>query len=174
MKLTCTTKQKGQFMQVEHKWCDALSKNKLKLYRLCNFWEKVHSPFYMTLYNLPRGLHLNNIFSQAFKVGVPKLFWNFNHLYLSQIKPIWKHTKTIYYKLQKYLSNNVWHALIKAHLTLTLKGFVVKNQISTLLDYNSCILGLNEQCGLSQFDSQPFFLSQLMHFKFKQTNVKTL
>lgn len=32
-------------MQVEHKWYNALSKDKLKFYRARNFWEKASLPF---------------------------------------------------------------------------------------------------------------------------------
>jgi hypothetical protein len=146
--------------------------------KLATFGRRHHSLPCRTFHDSPWGLHSNNIFSQAFQVGVPKfellLFWNHNHLYLYQIKHVWKHTKAIYYNLQKYLSNNVWHVLVRPHLTPASKGFVVKNQISTLLYHNSCFSSLNEQCGLSQFDSQPFFWSQLMHFKFKQTMWKNL
>jgi len=55
-------------------------------------------------------------------------------------KPCLEHAKAIFYNLQKDLSNNVFHASIKVHLTLILNGFVLENQISN-------------------FDSQLFFLS---------------
>jgi len=96
-------------MQIKHKWCDAFSKNKFKLYKMRNFLEKAsiiqyeinlhnqtkkcnscklntsgvmhlirtnsniikrttfgrryHSFPYKTFYDLPQGLHSNNIFS---------------------------------------------------------------------------------------------------------------
>ncbi len=57
----------------------------------------------------------------------------------------------IAYSPKKDLSNGVLHAPIRVHLTPALKRFVVKSQIPNLtislsFDYNSCILGLNEQC----------------------------
>jgi hypothetical protein len=71
-----------------------------------------------------------------------------------------EHAKEIFDKPQKDLFNNVLHASIGDHLTLTLRGFVVRNQISNLtldssFDHNSCILGLNEQCkGISSYTLQ--------------------
>ncbi len=61
-------------------------------------------------------------------------------------------TKEMSYNLQKYISNGVFHTPIKAHLTPSLKGFMVKSQIPSLthdlsFDHNLCILGVNEQCG---------------------------
>jgi hypothetical protein len=61
------------------------------------------------------------------------------------------HVKAISYNPQKDLSNGVSHTLIGTHLTLTLKGFVIKNEILNLtpnlsFDHNSCISILNEQC----------------------------
>ncbi len=57
----------------------------------------------------------------------------------------------IFYIPQNDFSNGVLHALIRDHLTPTLKGFVLESQIPNLtpnhsFDHNSCILGLNEQC----------------------------
>jgi hypothetical protein len=56
----------------------------------------------------------------------------------------------IYYSPQKDLFNNLLHAQISNLLTLALRWFVVKNQISNLtpnlsFDHNSCISYLNEQ-----------------------------
>jgi hypothetical protein len=61
------------------------------------------------------------------------------------------HPRGIFYRPQKYLSNNVLHILIRDHLTPALTRFVVGNQIPNLIfdpsfDHNSCISSLNEGC----------------------------
>ncbi len=76
---------------------------------------------------------------------VPKL-WTF--IFFSN-QTCFEHVMAITYSLQKNISNNLLHALIRDHLTPTLKGFVVKNQIPNLtpdpsFDHNSCISSLNE------------------------------
>jgi hypothetical protein len=63
---------------------------------------------------------------------------------------ILNHARALYDSLQKDISNGVSHVLIRNHLTLILKGFVVESQILNLVpdpsfDHNSCILGLSEQ-----------------------------
>jgi hypothetical protein len=60
-----------------------------------------------------------------------------------------ENSRVISYSPQKDISNGVYHAPIRAHLTLDFKGFVVKSQIlnSTLalsFDHNSCKLNLND------------------------------
>jgi hypothetical protein len=62
-----------------------------------------------------------------------------------------EHAKEIFYSSQRNIFNGVWHTSIKAYLALALKGFVVGSEIFNLtfdpsFDYNSCILGLNDQC----------------------------
>jgi hypothetical protein len=46
MKSTYTTKEKMQFVQVEHKWCDRLNRDnfKHKFYTTCNLWEEAQLP----------------------------------------------------------------------------------------------------------------------------------
>jgi hypothetical protein len=46
MKSTCTTKKRGQLMQIEWKWCDRLSRDDLKhkLYIAHNLWEEAPFP----------------------------------------------------------------------------------------------------------------------------------
>jgi hypothetical protein len=74
-----------------------------------------------------------------------------------------EHVNAISHSLQKYIFNDVLQVLIKDHLTLTIRGFVIISQISNLaLDlsfyHNSWILGLNEQCkgALGIYTSRPF------------------
>jgi hypothetical protein len=47
MRSTCTTKKRGQLVQVEWKWCDGLSKDNLKhkLYTTYNLCEETPLPF---------------------------------------------------------------------------------------------------------------------------------
>ncbi len=152
MKLIYKTKKRRRLMQVERKWCGKLSRDNLKhkLYTTRKlFKRKHHSPPYGILYDSPRELHPNGIFF----LGLPKLglilSQGFEHAYLPQINFL-EHARALYYGLQKDLSNDVLHALIGNHSTLTLRGFVVGNQIPNLtpilsFDHNSCISYLNEQ-----------------------------
>jgi hypothetical protein len=62
-----------------------------------------------------------------------------------------ENSREISYSPQKNLFNDALHAPIETHLTPTFKGFMVGSQILNLIhapsfDYNSCKLGLNEQC----------------------------
>jgi hypothetical protein len=55
-----------------------------------------------------------------------------------------EHARAIFYSFQKDIFNGVLQAPIRAHLALTLKGFVVGSQILNLtlnlsFDHNSCI-----------------------------------
>ncbi len=104
--------------------------------RPITFGKRHHSPFYNILCDFLQGLHSNGIFSLDSQVGVPKLglllFQNFGHSYFSSNQAYLNHARAIYYSPQKYFSNNVWHVLIGVHLTFTLKGFVVGNQIFNL------------------------------------------
>jgi hypothetical protein len=92
-------------------------------------------------------------FSLDSQMGVPKLrlllSQSFRHSYLPQINFL-LHARALCYSPQKDLSNNVSHALTGDHSTLTLRGFVVGNQVHNLVpilsfDHNSCISYLNEQ-----------------------------
>ncbi len=83
------------------------------------------------------------------KIGtivVPKL-WT---LISSPNQAFLEHARAISYSPQKYFSKGVFHAPIRKHLTLVLRGFVVGSRIFNLtpnlfLDHHSCILSLNEQ-----------------------------
>jgi hypothetical protein len=46
MKSTCTTKERKQLVQFEHKWCNGLSKDNLKhkIYMTHNLWEEAPLP----------------------------------------------------------------------------------------------------------------------------------
>jgi hypothetical protein len=46
IKSTYTTEERGQLVQIKHKWCNWLNKNNLKhkLYMACNFWEEAPLP----------------------------------------------------------------------------------------------------------------------------------
>jgi hypothetical protein len=77
------------------------------------------------------------------KIGtfiVPKLW-----VFISSSKQMrLEHVRAIFYIPQNDISNGVLHALIRTHLTLALKGFVVKSQILNLIpnhsfDHSSCI-----------------------------------
>jgi hypothetical protein len=100
------------------------------------FGKRHHSLPYNILCDFLQRLHSNEIFSLDSQVGVPKLglllFQNFGHSYFSSNQTYLDHSRAIYYSPQKYLSNNVWHILIGVHLTFTLKGIVVGNQIFNL------------------------------------------
>ncbi len=97
MKLTYTTKQRGQIMQVGHKWYGGLNRNnlKFKLYTTCNLWEK--APLLSLKYTLWLFIEATSkwhFFSWHSQVGIPKLVWlllsqNFGYLYISQIKHVW-------------------------------------------------------------------------------------
>jgi hypothetical protein len=83
--------------------------------------------------------------------------------FFPQMKSFFDNVKQISYSLQKYLSNDVWHASIKPHLTLAFKEFVVKNQNFNLTHalsfyHYSYKSGLNEQYEgtLSTYTSRPF------------------
>jgi hypothetical protein len=52
MKSTCTTNKRRQLVEVEHKWCNGLSRDNLKhkLYTTHNLWEEAPFPsLYYTL-----------------------------------------------------------------------------------------------------------------------------
>jgi hypothetical protein len=75
-------------------------------------------------------------------------FWTF--VFFSN-QDNFEHARTIFYNFQKYFFDDVWHAPIRAHFTLVLKGFVIKGQIPILtsnpsFNHNSCISSINEQC----------------------------
>ncbi len=53
------------------------------------------------------------------------------HIFFKSIF-FFENVKAIIYNPQNDLSNNVLHALIRAHLTHAFKGFMVKSQISNL------------------------------------------
>ncbi len=89
---TCTTKKKGQLVQIKWKMCNGFNEDnfKHKLHMAHNLWEEAPFPsLYYTLC-LPWGLHPNVIFPQYSQVEVPKLglllSQNFECSYLFQIK----------------------------------------------------------------------------------------
>jgi len=97
--------------------------------------------------------------SQNSDFAIPK-FWMFIYL-LNQT--FFEHVMTRTYSFRKYFSIDVLQVLIKHHLTLNLRGFMVKSQILNLtpspyFDHNSCISSLNEQCKgiLGIYTSRPF------------------
>ncbi len=170
MKSTCTTKKREQLVQVEWKWCDKINKNNLKhkLYTTRNLWEEAPPPSLQYILCLSVGMTSKCDFSLGFPSGSPKIgtlaipklqtFISFSNQVC-----FFGNAMAMPYSLQKDLSNGVQHTPIRAHLTLTFKGFMVKSQIpnftSTLSFYhNSCKLGLNEQCKgtLSIYVSIPF------------------
>jgi hypothetical protein len=70
----------------------------------------------------------------TFFLGTPTLgiqnFWMF---IFSSNQACLEHARAISYIPQKDLSNNVLHPLIENHLTIALRGFVVKSQIPNLI-----------------------------------------
>ncbi len=146
MKFTYTTKQKWRLMQVGNMRCDGLNKDnfELKLYMTHNLWKGGTTPF-LIIYILWLSTRVTS--KWHFLLGF-LLSKNFVHLCLFQVKHVLS-MQNKFHNLQKDLSNGIWYISIEINITLTLKRFVVRNQILNLtpkfsFDYNSCILGLNK------------------------------
>ncbi len=70
IKLTCTTKQRGQLVQIGSKWCGELNRDKFKFkfYIVRNLWEEVLLPLLVIYYVTFHGSYIEmTLFSKTSK-----------------------------------------------------------------------------------------------------------
>jgi hypothetical protein len=120
-----------------------------------NLWEETLLPSLYYIMWLSTRATFKWHFIPGFPSGNPKIgtlvvlkFWT---LISSSNQTFLDHARAISYSFQKNLSNSVLYTPIEDHLTVALRGFVVKSQVPNLIpnpsfDHNSCISGLNKQC----------------------------